>query len=292
MRAPSPPSSAARGRVVTVAVEGMTFIAPVKVGDVLCVYTSVERVGTTSITIALEAWVRRNRLDDRQKVTEARFVYVALDESGQKRAIPPAERPQASAFRRRSGKLALSRLTAEGAELFSLRLRFCDIFSGLGRRQRRSEVGAGWTSQGSPNNESHHSQEPPQCGHRRCRRGRRRRRLPARRPGGAGTVTSNVNVRSGPGTGYAVVDTVRRGQQVDVQQCQGSWCYVSKPGPDGWVSASYLSAGGSPVNPSQPNLSFGFTIGGGNGPSVSIGVGNNNPPRARRSCAPSRARRR
>lgn len=78
----------ARGRVVTVAVEGMTFIAPVKVGDVLCVYTSVERVGTTSITIALEAWVRRNRLDDRQKVTEARFVYVALDESGQKRAIP------------------------------------------------------------------------------------------------------------------------------------------------------------------------------------------------------------
>lgn len=80
----------ARGRVVTVAVEGMTFIAPVKVGDVLCVYTSVERVGTTSITIALEAWVRRNRLDDRQKVTEARFVYVALDESGQKRPLPPA----------------------------------------------------------------------------------------------------------------------------------------------------------------------------------------------------------
>lgn len=80
----------ARGRVVTVAVEAMTFIAPVKVGDVLCVYTRVERVGTTSVTIALEAWVRRNRLDDRQKVTEARFVYVALDESGQKRPLPPA----------------------------------------------------------------------------------------------------------------------------------------------------------------------------------------------------------
>ncbi|SMQ70488.1 (3S)-malyl-CoA thioesterase [Devosia lucknowensis] len=78
----------AKGRVVTVAVEGMTFIAPVKVGDVLCVYASVERVGTTSITIGLEAWVRRNRLDDRTKVTEARFVYVSLDDSGQKRAIP------------------------------------------------------------------------------------------------------------------------------------------------------------------------------------------------------------
>lgn len=77
-----------RGRVVTVAVEAMTFIAPVKVGDILCVYTRVERVGTTSITIALEAWVRRNKLDDRQKVTEARFVYVSLDENGQKRAIP------------------------------------------------------------------------------------------------------------------------------------------------------------------------------------------------------------
>ena len=77
-----------RGRVVTVAVEAMTFIAPVKVGDVLCVYTNVERVGTTSITISLEAWVRRNRLDERQKVTEARFIYVSLDENGQKRPIP------------------------------------------------------------------------------------------------------------------------------------------------------------------------------------------------------------
>src|ERR1041384_4727895 len=76
-----------RGRVVTVAVEAMTFIAPVKVGDILCVYTTIERVGTTSVTVGIEAWVRRNRLDDRQQVTEARFVYVSLDENGQKRAI-------------------------------------------------------------------------------------------------------------------------------------------------------------------------------------------------------------
>jgi acyl-CoA thioesterase YciA len=78
----------AKGRVVTVAVEAMTFIAPVKVGDILCVYTSVDRVGTTSIRIAVEAWVRRNRLDDRVKVTNGRFVYVALGEDGRKRAIP------------------------------------------------------------------------------------------------------------------------------------------------------------------------------------------------------------
>ena len=65
----------------------MTFIAPVKVGDILCVYTSIDRVGTTSITVAVEAWVRRNRLDDRVKVTDGRFVYVALDEAGHKRVI-------------------------------------------------------------------------------------------------------------------------------------------------------------------------------------------------------------
>jgi acyl-CoA thioesterase YciA len=76
-----------KGRVVTVAVEAMTFIAPVKVGDILCVYTQIERVGNTSITIAIEAWVRRNRLDERQKVTDGRFVYVSLGEDGQKRRI-------------------------------------------------------------------------------------------------------------------------------------------------------------------------------------------------------------
>ena len=80
----------AEGRVVTVAVEAMTFIAPVKVGDILCVYTSIERVGTTSITVAVEAWARRNRLDDRVKVTDGHFVYVALGDDGHKRPIPPA----------------------------------------------------------------------------------------------------------------------------------------------------------------------------------------------------------
>lgn len=75
------------GRVVTVAVEGMTFIAPVKVGDVLCVYTTIERVGTTSITVNIEAWARRNRLDERVKVTDGRFVYVSLGEDGTKRPI-------------------------------------------------------------------------------------------------------------------------------------------------------------------------------------------------------------
>jgi uncharacterized protein YraI len=57
-------------------------------------------------------------------------------------------------------------------------------------------------------------------------------------------ATGNVNVRSGPGTHYARVDTLARGERVDVQYCRGSWCYVEKRGPDGWVSANYLSRGG------------------------------------------------
>ena len=78
------------GRVVTVAVASMTFIAPVKVGDVLCVYTTIERVGTTSLTVDIEAWARRNRIADRVKVTAGQFIYVALGEDGKKRTVPPA----------------------------------------------------------------------------------------------------------------------------------------------------------------------------------------------------------
>ena len=74
-------------------------------------------------------------------------------------------------------------------------------------------------------------------------------------------ATSNVNVRSGPGTGYSVVDSLRRGEPVDVQQCRGSWCYVEKRGPDGWVSANYLERGGRgggyAVNPGV-TLEFNF----------------------------------
>ena len=81
----------AKGRVVTVAVEAMTFISPVKVGDILCVYTSLERVGNTSITVAIEAWARRRELPDvRVKVTDGRFVYVSLGDDGKKRPLPPA----------------------------------------------------------------------------------------------------------------------------------------------------------------------------------------------------------
>lgn len=56
-------------------------------------------------------------------------------------------------------------------------------------------------------------------------------------------ATGNVNVRTGPSTGFRVIDTLRRGERVDIQYCRGSWCFVEKRGPDGWVSANYLSSG-------------------------------------------------
>ncbi len=81
----------ALGRVVTVAVNGMTFIRPVKVGDVLCVYTLVEHVGRTSMKIRIEAWARRFRTRDREKVTEATFTFVAIDDDGRPRVVPEAD---------------------------------------------------------------------------------------------------------------------------------------------------------------------------------------------------------
>jgi acyl-CoA thioesterase YciA len=79
----------ASGRVVTISVEAMTFIRPVKVGDVLCVYTEVERVGRTSMKIHIEAWARRFRTNTREKVTDAFFTFVAIDENGRPRPVPP-----------------------------------------------------------------------------------------------------------------------------------------------------------------------------------------------------------
>lgn len=79
----------AQGRVVTIAVDAMTFIRPVKVGDVLCVYTQVESVGRTSMKIHIEAWARRFRTHAREKVTDATFTFVAIDEEGRPRPVPP-----------------------------------------------------------------------------------------------------------------------------------------------------------------------------------------------------------
>ncbi|MGL4973970.1 MAG: acyl-CoA thioesterase [Bosea sp. (in: a-proteobacteria)] len=79
----------AQGRVVTVKVDAMTFHQPMKVGDVLCVYSDVERVGRSSMTIHIEAWAQRFQTMHRDKVTEATFVFVAVDDDGRPRPVPP-----------------------------------------------------------------------------------------------------------------------------------------------------------------------------------------------------------
>ncbi|MCR9254796.1 MAG: acyl-CoA thioesterase [Alphaproteobacteria bacterium] len=89
-------SSRSRGRVATVAVDAMTFKRPVSVGDVLCCYTAVQRIGTTSMTIRIEAWaLRRSQSADhdhldrhRVLVTEGTFTFVAINAGGSPRPVP------------------------------------------------------------------------------------------------------------------------------------------------------------------------------------------------------------
>ncbi|QWW69828.1 acyl-CoA thioesterase [Rhizobium sp. WYJ-E13] len=78
----------ARGRVVTAAVKEMAFELPVKIGDTLSIYTHVERVGRTSITLRVEAWAHRSRYNEQEKVTAGTFIMVALDEDGKPKVVP------------------------------------------------------------------------------------------------------------------------------------------------------------------------------------------------------------
>lgn len=80
----------AGGRTVTVAVNEIIFKKPVKIGDTLCVYTDIKKVGRTSITLRVEAWTRRHHQASREKVTEAEFVMVSVDEAGKPREIKVA----------------------------------------------------------------------------------------------------------------------------------------------------------------------------------------------------------
>ncbi len=76
-----------RGRAVTVAMDGVQFLLPVKIGDEVSVYARLERVGRSSMAIVTEAWRRPRHGDEAFKVTEALFTFVAVEESGKPRAI-------------------------------------------------------------------------------------------------------------------------------------------------------------------------------------------------------------
>lgn len=75
------------GRVVTAAVSKIIFLAPIKVGDTVCCYTAVQRLGRSSITLDVEVWVLRQGQGERVKVTDAEFTFVAVDDDGRPRAL-------------------------------------------------------------------------------------------------------------------------------------------------------------------------------------------------------------
>lgn len=77
----------AHGRAVTVAMDGMQFHLPVKVGDEVSVYAQVIGTGRSSMTIATEAWRRPRHEEQFTKVTEAVFTFVAIDDDGKPRPI-------------------------------------------------------------------------------------------------------------------------------------------------------------------------------------------------------------
>jgi acyl-CoA thioesterase YciA len=77
----------AGGRVVTVAITAMTFHRPVCVGDEVSCYGSIEKIGTTSITIKIESWARRGTGTTPIKVTEGLFTYVRVDPDGRPQPI-------------------------------------------------------------------------------------------------------------------------------------------------------------------------------------------------------------
>ena len=78
----------AKSRVVTVSINNVVFHKPVKVGSTLACYTKMLKVGKTSMQILVEVWEIH---DDQMmlKVTDGIFTFVAIDNEGNKRAVPP-----------------------------------------------------------------------------------------------------------------------------------------------------------------------------------------------------------
>ena len=85
------PARRAQGRMATVAVNEFVFKQPVRVGDLLSFYSEITHVGRTSITVNVEVYSARVRAQGRYlKVTEASVTYVAIDDAGRPRPLPPA----------------------------------------------------------------------------------------------------------------------------------------------------------------------------------------------------------
>lgn len=83
-----PAYARAQGKVATVAVEGMNFHKPVAVGDLVSIYARLTKEGKTSMSVEVEVWSTRRPKFEKIKVTEATFIFVAIDDFGQKRTLP------------------------------------------------------------------------------------------------------------------------------------------------------------------------------------------------------------
>jgi|SRR5689334_22324935 acyl-CoA thioesterase YciA len=89
-------SKITKSRTVTVAIEAMNFRKPVYVGDLVSVHATLVRVGRTSITVHLEAWVLRRKESRSILVTDGNFTYVAIDDHGRPQVVQCTEQPSAT----------------------------------------------------------------------------------------------------------------------------------------------------------------------------------------------------
>ena len=80
-------SRTSRGRIVTVKIDTMTFLNPVRVGDEVSIYAMLLGIGRSSMKVDIAAWRRTRESDVSQKVTEGQFTYVAIDENGKPRPV-------------------------------------------------------------------------------------------------------------------------------------------------------------------------------------------------------------
>jgi acyl-CoA thioesterase YciA len=86
-------SRIANSRTVTVAIDAMNFRKPVYVGDVVSVHANLVRIGKTSITVRLEAWVMRYKETNSIMVTDGNFTYVSIDDQGRPQVIGQGDAP-------------------------------------------------------------------------------------------------------------------------------------------------------------------------------------------------------
>ena len=76
-----------QSRVVTVAINNLNFIRPVQVGNVVCVYADLIKIGKTSMTINLETWTHSDHFLNHEKVAQGTFIFVAINEQGKPQPV-------------------------------------------------------------------------------------------------------------------------------------------------------------------------------------------------------------